>query len=152
MQLTRFSDFGLRLLMYLTQHDRATPITVGEIAEQFDVPHNHLVKVANKLGKLGLVTAIRGRNGGLILAVPANSIKLGDALRGLEGDTQLVNCDEPPCVLKGQCLLSGALRDGLNAFYARMNEFTLADVSASRTGAAIIHMHRNYLATLSASH
>jgi Rrf2 family nitric oxide-sensitive transcriptional repressor len=152
MQLTRFSDFGLRLLMYLTQHDRATPITVGEIAEQFEVPHNHLVKVANKLGKMGLVTAIRGRNGGLMLAQPAASIKLGDTLRGLEGDAGLVNCVEPPCVLKGQCLLSGVLRDGLNAFYDRMNEVTLADVSANRTGTAIISMHRNYMASLNATH
>lgn len=152
MQLTRFSDFGLRMLMYLSQKDRGTPITVAEIATQFQIPHNHLVKVANKLGKLGLVTATRGRNGGLTLAGSADSILLGDVLRSLEGDTNLVNCSEPPCVLRSSCLMASALREGLNAFYAHMNKFTLADVCANRTATTIITMHRNYLEGLAALH
>ncbi len=145
MQLTRFTDFGLRMLMYLSKQDRATPITIAEIAGQFDVPHNHLIKVANRLGKLGLVKALRGRNGGLVLAVAPENIRLGEALKGLEGDVPLVNCEEPPCALAGRCLLTGALRAGLDAFYACMNEYTLADVSTGRTEAAIITMHRNFL-------
>lgn len=152
MQLTRFTDFGLRMLMYLSKHDRATPITIAEIAGQFDVPHNHLIKVANRLGKLGLVKALRGRNGGLVLAVPAETIRLGEALRGLEGDVPLVNCEDPPCALGGRCLLTGALRAGLDAFYDRMNEFSLADVSTGRTEAAIVTMHRNYLSSLASAH
>ncbi len=148
MQLTRFTDFGLRMLMYLSKHDRATPITIAEIAAQFEVPHNHLIKVANRLGKLGLIKAIRGRNGGLVLAMPAENILLGDALRGLEGDPPLVNCDDPPCVLGGRCLLTGALSSGLSAFYAHMNGYTLADVSAGRTELAIVKMHRNYLSSI----
>jgi Rrf2 family nitric oxide-sensitive transcriptional repressor len=152
MQLTRFTDFGLRMLMYLSKHDRSTPITIAEIAGQFEVPHNHLIKVANRLGKLGLVKALRGRNGGLVLALPAADIRLGDALRGLEGDTPLVNCEEPPCALGGNCLLSGALLSGLGAFYARMNEYTLADVSSGRTATAIVTMHRNYLSSIPVAH
>ncbi|MBX9848870.1 MAG: Rrf2 family transcriptional regulator [Rhodocyclaceae bacterium] len=153
MQLTRFTDFGLRMLMYLSKHDRATPITIAEIAGQFDVPHNHLIKVANRLGKLGLVKALRGRNGGLVLAIAPEIIRLGDTLRGLEGDVPLVNCEDPPCALGGRCLLTGALRAGLDAFYACMNEYTLADVSTGGTEVAIVTMHRNYLANLGvASH
>ena len=140
------------MLMYLSKHDRSTPITIAEIAGQFEVPHNHLIKVANRLGKLGLVKAVRGRNGGLVLAMPATTIRLGDALRGLEGDTPLVNCDEPPCALGGNCLLSGALLAGLGAFYDRMNEYSLADVSSGRTATAIVTMHRNYLSSIPAAH
>jgi Rrf2 family nitric oxide-sensitive transcriptional repressor len=148
MQLTRFTDFGLRMLMYLSKHDRATPITIAEIARQFDIPHNHLIKVANRLGKLGLVKALRGRNGGLVLALPADSIRLGETLRGLEGDTPLVNCEDPPCALGGNCMLNSALSSGLSAFYDRMNEYTLADVAAGRTETAIVTMHRNYLSAI----
>jgi Rrf2 family transcriptional regulator, nitric oxide-sensitive transcriptional repressor len=152
MQLTRFTDFGLRMLMYLSKNDRTTPITIAEIAGQFAVPHNHLIKVANRLGKLGLVKAMRGRNGGLVLAVPAESIRLGEALRGLEGDTPLVNCEDPPCALGGRCLLTGALRSGLSAFYDHMNQYTLADVSGGRTEAVIVTMHRNYLSSIAVQH
>jgi len=145
MQLTRFSDLGLRVLMYLTQQDRLLPVTIGEIADQFNVPHNHLVKVVNRLGKLGWVNATRGRNGGLRLAVPAHALRLGTVLQGLEEVTQLIDCDNPPCTLRGQCLLKGALNAGLAAFYATMDGYTLADVCQSRTGEALITLHRDFL-------
>ncbi|MBI3231103.1 MAG: Rrf2 family transcriptional regulator [Burkholderiales bacterium] len=146
MLLNRFTDFGLRILMYLTQHERALPITVAEISAQFDVPHNHLVKVSNKLVKLGLVTAVRGRNGGLRLALPADEIKLGQVLHDLEGHEQLIDCAEPPCPLARACGLQAALNEGMQAFYAKMNQYTLADVTARKTGEMIIQLHRNIAA------
>ena len=143
MLLNRFTDFGLRILMYLTQHERALPITVTEISTQFDVPHNHLVKVSNKLVKLGLVSAIRGRNGGLRLALPADQIKLGDVLQALEGHMQVIDCEKPPCPLNRSCGLQGALAEGLRAFYEKLNQYTLADITARQTGTAILQLQRS---------
>ena len=146
MQLTRFTDYGLRTLMYLTRHDRNLPITIQEIATQFAVPHNHLIKVCNRLTKLGWVISVRGRNGGLHLAVAPADLRLGRVLRELEGHEDLINCNEPLCVLSGNCMLKGALNAGLTAFYAKMDEYTLADVSGRQTGEKIIQMHQQFLA------
>lgn len=145
MQLTRFTDLGLRVLMYLTQHDRPTPVTNAEIARQFQVPHNHVIKVVHKLGKLGWVHTQRGRTGGVTLGVPADSLKLGDVVRALENATQLIDCAQPPCVLRGNCLLKGALDEALGAFYAAMNRHTLADMSKSRTRTALLSLHRKFV-------
>ncbi|PHV11350.1 RrF2 family transcriptional regulator [Chitinimonas sp. BJB300] len=154
MQLTRFSDLGMRTLMYLSMHeaDRTLPVTIAEIASQFEIPHNHLVKVVNKLGKLGWITAIRGRNGGLRLATPPEALKLGQVLRGLEGNTELISCEAPPCTLRGRCLLKGALNAGLEAFFTKMDEYTLADVCAKRTGEALITLHRQFLSQQALRH
>lgn len=133
------------MLMYLSKNEPVLPVTIAEVASQFGVPHNHLIKVANRLGKLGFIKAVRGRNGGLSLAVDANELRLGEVLRGLEGDGALVNCAEPPCALDGRCLLSKALNEGLAAFYAHMNQYTLADVASGRTATALVTLHRNYL-------
>ena len=67
MKLTRFSDIGLRVLMYLARESRSPSVTVAEVATQFDVPHNHLVKVVGMLARIGWVDAVRGRNGGISL-------------------------------------------------------------------------------------
>ncbi|MBV8657560.1 MAG: Rrf2 family transcriptional regulator [Burkholderiales bacterium] len=152
MQLTRFSDLGMRVLMYLSRQDRALPVTVAEIATQFAVPHNHLIKVVNRLGKLGWIRATRGRNGGLRLVPESGSLGLGHILRNLEQVTQLVDCTSPPCALQGRCLLKSALDAGLAAFYDKMDEYTLADVCAKRTGEAIITMHRHFLTSIVHSH
>jgi Rrf2 family nitric oxide-sensitive transcriptional repressor len=129
MRLTRFSDIGLRVLMYLAQVDRALPITVAEVSGQFNVPHNHVVKVVGALAKLGWVDATRGRNGGIRLGVPAKSLRLGTVLRALEGDKEAVDCEGLACKLAGDCFLRQALNVGLEAFYQTKNQYTLAQVA-----------------------
>ncbi len=146
MHLTRFTDIGLRVLMYLTVEDREEAVTVGEIAQQFALPRSHVVKVAHRLGQLGWVGTQRGRAGGLRLAVASDSLRIGDVLRTLEGPSGLVNCTEPLCGLHGRCRLKGALDKALRGFYEELNALTLADVSINRTGQAILQMHQGFIA------
>jgi Rrf2 family nitric oxide-sensitive transcriptional repressor len=144
MQLTRFADLGLRVLMYLTHERAGSPVTNAEIASQFQVPHNHVIKVVHKLGKLGWVETQRGRGGGLRLAVPAENLRLGEVLQGLEPTRSVVDCDVPPCVLRQRCSLKGALDQALAAFYATLNEYTLAELCRSRTANVLVSLHRKY--------
>lgn len=145
MQLTRFADLGLRVLMYLTHERPDSPVTNAEIASQFQVPHNHVIKVVNKLGKLGWVDTQRGRGGGLRLAVPATSLRLGDVLLGLEPTRSVVNCEDPPCVLRQRCSVKGALDQALASFYATLNEYTLAELCRNKTASALVTLHRKYV-------
>ncbi|WP_251864046.1 Rrf2 family transcriptional regulator [Achromobacter sp. Marseille-Q4962] len=143
MQLTRFTDFGLRVLMYLTQcRDRPAPVTIPEISERFGVSRNHLVKVVHFMARRGWVRTARGKGGGLALARPAGEYRLGEIVRELEGQGPLVDCRQPPCALDGSCLLAGALARSLQAFYAALDAHTLADLVREPTAAAIITLHR----------
>lgn len=148
MQLTRFTDLSLRVLMYLARSDpqRTPVVTIAEIASQFEVPHNHLIKVVNKLGKLGWIAAQRGRNGGLRIGIEPAQLRLGQALRELENRTDLVDCASINCRLDGQCLLRHALDVGQQAMFSALDQYTLADVVQNPTGNAIVSMHRLYLA------
>lgn len=148
MQLTKFTDLSFRVLMYLTQQNRLLPVTINEIAEQFNVPRNHLIKVVTRLNKLGWVVATRGRNGGLRLGVQSNHLKLGDVLQELENTSSLIDCAKPPCVLRGQCHLKEILDSGLKVFYAHMNRFSLADIVNEQTQSAVINLHQRYQAQL----
>lgn len=151
MRLTRFSDIGLQVLMYLGREAREeVSVTVAEIAFQFDVPHNHVVKVVGRLAKLGLLTATRGRHGGIRLAKPSSEIRLGEVLRELEGSAELADCEAQQCRLKGGCILRGALAAGLNSFYDTMDRYSLADITGGGTGEQIVRMHRDYLQATSA--
>jgi Rrf2 family nitric oxide-sensitive transcriptional repressor len=146
MRLTRFSDIGLRVLIYLSRSgERRTPVTIAEIATQFDIPVNHLVKVVGHLARTGWIQATRGRNGGLRLCVEASVLKIGTVLRELEGDAELTDCDGQGCRLRQDCRLRDALKVGLLAFYDAMNAYTLLDITKGATGEQIVRMHRNFL-------
>ncbi|RJG05037.1 Rrf2 family transcriptional regulator [Noviherbaspirillum cavernae] len=146
MRITRYADIGLRVLIYLSKADaHRAPATVAEIARQFDIPVNHLVKVAGQLARVGWVQSLRGRNGGLLLGVDASTLRIGTVLRELEGDAELVDCEGLQCRLSHDCRLRGALAAGLRAFYEAMDRYTLADLTRGASGEQIIRMHRNFL-------
>jgi Rrf2 family nitric oxide-sensitive transcriptional repressor len=144
MRLTRFSDIGLRVLLYLAPAGERQ-VTVTEIAQQFDIPVNHLTKVISHLVRNGWVETTRGRNGGLRLCADASTLTIGTVLRELEGSAELADCEGLDCSLRQHCKLRYALKKGLLAFYGVMDAYTLFDVSVGKTGEQIVHMHRSFL-------
>jgi Rrf2 family nitric oxide-sensitive transcriptional repressor len=145
MRITRFSDIGLRVLIYLKCASAArAPVTMAEIATQFDIPVNHLVKVVGQLSRTGWVLATRGRNGGLRLSADPAALRIGVVLRELEGETELVDCEGSRCSLSMDCRLRDALKAGLRAFYGAMDSYTLSDVTEGGTGEQVVRMHRMF--------
>ena len=134
MRLTSHTDFALRLLMSLAVVDERL-VTIEELATRHNLSRNHLMKVAQTLVGLGYVIGVRGRAGGLKLARPAATIPMGEVVRALEDDSRLVEClgDGPStCVLNGACVLTRSLGRAMEAFFAELDEVTLADLVAPR--------------------
>lgn len=127
MQLNKFSDYALRVLMYVSR-PRNVPYTIAEIAENLVVSKNHLVKVVHFMAKQNWVMTTRGKGGGIQLNAKTLSLQLGDILRILEGDHQIVNCVTPPCVMRSHCGLKSILDQAVDHFYQSLNQYTLQDV------------------------
>ncbi len=142
MQLTHFTDLGLRVLMYLSHQHREAPVTISEIAERFAVSRNHLVKVVHFMAQHGWLQTTRGKGGGLALARETGSYRLGAVIRVLENVTEVIDCADPPCALRGQCQLKSMMDQALAAFFEVLDRYTLADAVASPTGEAIVTLHR----------
>src|SRR5690606_15233232 len=137
MQLNRFTDYGLRVLMYLHASAAGERVTIAHIAERFGIPRTHLDKVVNRLVKLGWVDSRPGRSGGLLLAERTEPLKLGDVLRELEAHPSLIDCGNPPCPLSGGCHLSRVLDAGMASFYEHLNQHSLPDLVAPPTSVLI---------------
>ena len=126
MQLTMFSDFALRVLMYT--HDAGDRlVTIEEMAKSYRISRAHLMKVVNTLTRAGYLTAVRGRSGGLRLAKPACEIVLGEVVRATEPDFALVECFATgnQCVITSCCRLAGVVDAALNAFLGVLDSHTL---------------------------
>jgi Rrf2 family transcriptional regulator, nitric oxide-sensitive transcriptional repressor len=133
-RLTVYTDYALRLLMYLALKDRGLA-TIAEIAKAYGVSRNHLMKVAYELGAAGYVETVRGRGGGLRLAKDPAKIRLGDVVRDSEPDMALVTCFAPvevPCAIRRCCVLRGALDEAGAAFLDVLDGYTLADLVEPR--------------------
>jgi len=134
LRLTVYTDYSLRLLMYLALKDDGLA-TIAEIAESYGISKNHLMKVAHQLGVAGYVATVRGRSGGLRLAKPAEAIGLGEVVRHTEPDMALVSCFDPvnaPCAIQRCCVLQGALEKARLAFVDVLDGYTLSDLVKPR--------------------
>lgn len=134
MQLSKFTDYGLRVLMQLAANDPER-VSVGQIATSFKISDNHVAKVASALVKGGFVASGRGRAGGLTLAKPADQINIGAVVRHLSGDVPVVECfaaDAKDCAAFAQCGLRGLLFQAQQAFFNVLDEYTVDQVIKDR--------------------
>lgn len=134
MRLTVYTDYALRLLMYLAVKDDGLA-TIEEVAVSYGISKNHLMKVAHQLGQAGYVGTVRGRGGGLRLAKPVEAINLGDVVRHTEPDMAVVVCLNPvdaPCAIKPCCVLRRALAKAGAAFLEVLDGYSLADLVKPR--------------------
>jgi Rrf2 family nitric oxide-sensitive transcriptional repressor len=133
MQLTHFSNYAMRTLMYCALR-RGGLCRVREIAEAYGVSEHHLMKVVQVLGHIGVVETVRGRGGGIRLAREPHEIVVGEVVRATEGKMQLVECFDDAtstCPLTHACRFRRALERALEAFMLVLDGYTLADMVAT---------------------
>lgn len=130
MRMTLRTDYALRMLIYLAMRPDGV-CTVNDVAEAYQLPRNHLLKVAQTLRDLGFVETTRGRAGGIRLAKPPAAIGLGTLVRATEEEFSLAECMQAqgrPCAISPACNLKGLLHEALAAFLAVLDKYTLADL------------------------
>jgi Rrf2 family nitric oxide-sensitive transcriptional repressor len=138
MKLTGFTDYSLRVLLYLAA-DTTRRATIAEIATAFAVSENHLTKVVHFLGKRGWIATVRGKGGGVTLALKPDEINVGRVVRDAEGTTAIAECFEADgghCAITSCCRLAGVLAAAVDAFYDVLDRYTLADLSRNRAALA----------------
>lgn len=141
MQLTQFTDLGLRVVMRLTVASPDTPPGTRLLAEQLNVSYTHATKVVTRLSELGVVATRRGRGGGLALTELGRSATVGWLTRRLEGDDEVIECEGPkPCPLRKGCRLRGALRAAQEAFYTSLDAYTIDDLAQPPTRAVLLSL------------
>ncbi|MFW5453290.1 Rrf2 family transcriptional regulator [Thioalkalivibrio sulfidiphilus] len=141
MQLTRHTDYALRVLIYLAVNpDRLSRIT--DIAEAYDISRHHLVKVVHELAGHGHILTYRGKHGGMRLARPPAEIRIGDVVRDMEENLEIINCSAPMCIILPDCRLKGALNDARDAFMATLDRVTLAELVVKKEKALAMRLIR----------
>lgn len=122
MQISLYTDYALRVLVYLSIHqDRLS--SINEIATCYGISQNHLMKVVHHLGKADFISTVRGRRGGLQLNRPPSEITLGSIVRHTEDTEQPVKCGK--CIIKEACAIKTIIYQAFEAFYAVLDKYSL---------------------------
>ncbi|MGF6777566.1 RrF2 family transcriptional regulator [Paraburkholderia sp. GAS334] len=138
MRLTDYTDYSVRVMLYLAVR-RDGLSTIQDISDAYGISKNHLMKVVQRLGELGWIETLRGRNGGLRLVERSESLTIGQIVRATERDLALVACfaagqhaerdGKPCCVIQSQCGLKGVLEAARDAFFAELDRHTIGELA-----------------------
>lgn len=134
MRLTDYTDYALRVLLFLAVREEGLT-TIQDISAAYGISKNHLMKVVQRLGELGWIETVRGRNGGLRLHARSLNLTIGEVVRGTESDFALVGCfpregSEPRhCVIEPQCRLKHVFEAARGAFFAELDRYTLGELA-----------------------
>lgn len=131
MRLTKMTDYSLRLLMYLASKDSGELSSISEVSKAQKLSEAHLMKITHQLSLAGWLETIRGKGGGIRLSKPANKIKIGDVVKSMEPDFDIVECfsGSVSCKFSKNCKLAGVVDGALSKFLAHLNNYTLADIT-----------------------
>ena len=137
MQMDKFTDYALRILIILAVRDPER-LSTSAIAKIYDLSDNHLSKVASELVRLGFVSSVRGRAGGLTLAMPAKDISVGAVVRAIKADAPVVECfgTNKSCRILPACGLRTPMQEAQEAFFAALDPYSLQDVSQAKSSLA----------------
>ncbi len=127
MRLTLQTDFAIRVLVYVAVNKEGRS-TIHDLAKRYGISENHLMKVVNKLTKLGFLGAVRGRTGGLKMNPDTLDLPLGDLIKAIEIDLAMVPCfkDSDTCVIRKACVFRTAIEEAQDAFFDSLNRYTFA--------------------------
>jgi len=142
MKLTAFTDYSLRVLIFLAAEPTRRG-TIAEVAGTFAVSENHLTKVVHFLGQQGWLANVRGKGGGMQLALDARHIVIGRVVRATEGEAMPAECfgkDADHCAIVKICRLRGVMKEAVDGFYAVLDRYTLADLVHNREALAQVLM------------
>ena len=128
MQLTRYTDYGLRTLIYLALLPEGRRASIDEISRVYDISRNNVNKIVHQLGKAGVIETKRGKGGGFLLKMSPQVINIGEMVNLLENTLQIVECSKPVCRILPACKLKGILAEATQAFMLSLQQYTLADL------------------------
>lgn len=127
MQLSRYTDYSLRVLLYLAINDSKRS-TLHEIADFYPISVEHLRKVVHELARCAYINTYQGKNGGMELAMSPDQIRIGKVIQHFEGHETFIDCTRLSCRLAQVCTLKSILHEAQQDMFDSLNKYTLADL------------------------
>jgi Rrf2 family nitric oxide-sensitive transcriptional repressor len=130
MRLTQFTDYSLRVLIYLALRPKERT-TIDQLTNAYDVSRHHIRSVVHHLAKLGYIHFTQGKGGGLTLALNPEQISIREIIENTENDFHIVECFNPEgnaCPIEPLCVLKQALSEASKHFLETLEDYTIEDL------------------------
>ena len=139
MELSKRVDLGFRALVYLALLEDDKQATIQEIAQVYNEPKSHLMKIVNALVNAGIVGATRGKYGGVRLKKCASQIRLNSIIEALEPSMLTINCSKRNCIIEDACGLPRILNKARQAYMAELEVYNLSDIIVPSTAQVFLN-------------
>jgi len=128
MHLTRHTDYGMRILIYLALLPKNEKASIDTVSSLYDISKNNVNKIVHQLGKAKIIETQRGKGGGFFLKLSPENINIGDMILLMETSLEIIDCEAQKCRISSACKFKGILDEAKKSFIDTLNKYTLADL------------------------
>jgi Rrf2 family nitric oxide-sensitive transcriptional repressor len=128
MHLTRHTDYGMRILIYLALLPKNEKASIDTVSSLYDISKNNVNKIVHQLGKAKIIETQRGKGGGFFLKLSPENINIGDMILLMETSLEIIDCEAQKCRILSACKFKGILDEAKKSFIDTLNKYTLADL------------------------
>ncbi len=130
MHLTNYTDYSLRVLLYLVLHPNQR-VSIQEISDFYNISKDHLVKIVHHMSQLGYIKTTRGQGGGIQLSANPQELCIGEVVRNMEPHFHIVECfnhEKNQCQVTPICHLKEIFHEAMDSFLQVLDQYTLSDL------------------------
>lgn len=130
LKLSKLTDYAAVVMAHIARYPEQ-PHAATELADAVGIPHPTVSKTLKMLVRAGLLTSLRGVQGGYSLARPATSITASDIIAAIEGPVAMTECShaEGGCDLVGSCSVADNWQRVSLAIRTLLDSVTLAHLA-----------------------
>ena len=128
MQLTRHTDYGIRILIYLALLPKEDKASIDKISTLYGISRNNVNKIVHQLGMAKIIETRRGKGGGFFLEQSPENINIGDLVMLLENTLDVIDCEKQECRILPACSFKGIINEASLAFIEVLKKYTLDDL------------------------
>ena len=129
MEISRKTDYAIRLVAALMLND-GKPLSVRKAAAVQGVPYSFARGIQHDLVKSGVVTAVRGARGGMMLAIDPDEYTLAELIETLQGPIRLAIClsEDGWCPRDGNCVFHRVWDDGSKMLFDYLSSISMKEI------------------------
>ena len=135
LRLSKKADYALIAMKHLALHDGEVSASAREIAGQYDIPHELMAKVLQRLVRTGLLDSTQGTRGGYALSRPSAAISVADVIEAIDGPFTVTACstDNQDCEQYAKCSIRGPLWQIRERIVSALGTVSIAEMAAEES-------------------
>jgi len=124
-KLTRKFEYALIAIKFINDQGSDSAVSAKMVSDRCSIPYHLLTKILQKLVRIGILKADRGKSGGYSIHIHLREINMADFIERFEGPIAISDCvSNNECMILDKCSIRlpiNRINTNLRGMFSKIN-------------------------------